>query len=392
MKIGVQGLFLNQPFTGIGQYTKNLLMALSQVDKINQYVVVVPEKIDLSLGSNFRFEVLPYSKKIVSKSMKKLWWEQIQVQEFFKKQNVDLIFFPYPANSWTKPKTQTVVAVHDTIPWDRKEYAPTLLSRLKHTQSKKALKKASALVCVSQATKDDLLRHLPSLKTKAIKVIHNGVSPLFKTHLTSEKIASILKSYKLHDEKYFLYVGGYDERKNVKTVVNAFIENVAPFHDVKMVFVGDKAHFSKLYKSLDRLKDIIQNDVIQKMPGKVMLTGFIKEEELSALYSGSLSLINTSLQEGFNLPVVEAASLHVPVICSDIAIHREVLGEYPAEYVSANSVEVLGTLMQKMATDNDFYQNMLESCKRCTIDYNWQQTAKDLLNFYELAPDYHIDS
>lgn len=392
MKIGIQGFFLNKPNTGIGQYSKNLLLALNEIDKKNQYFIAVPEEVKLDLGPNFHLEVLPFNKKIPSAGMKKTWWEQIQVQEFFAQNKADMAFYPYPANPWTRNKIPSLVTVHDTIPWDRKEYAPTLLSRLKHYQSKKALTKASALICVSKATKDDLTRHLPILKNKPISVIHNGISPIFKQPLEETLSKQILTEYKLYGEKYFLYVGGYDERKNVRSVVKAFLEYVAPYEDVKMVFVGDKAHFSRLYKSLDYLKDIIENDLVQDLPGKIALTGFIKEEELNALYCGSMALINTSLQEGFNLPVVEAASLHVPVICSNIPIHKEVLQKYPANYVSATNVESIGLLMKKIVTDENFHKTMAESSKRCTINYDWQTAAGKLLATYDLVFNYHIGS
>lgn len=392
MKIGIQGFFLNQPNTGIGQYSRNLLMALSATDEKNEYLIATPEKIDIDLGKNFHLETLPFVKKIPSKSMQKIWWEQVQVPEFFSKHKVDIAFYPYPANPWTANKIPGIVTVHDTIPWDRKEYAPTLLSRLKHYQSRKALTKAAGLVCVSQATKNDLIRHLPVLKNKQISVIHNGISPTLQHPLDKDKMQKILAEYQLAGEKYFLYVGGYDERKNVSTVVKAFLEYVAPYEKVKMVFVGDKAHFSKLYKSLDYLKNLINDDLVQNLPGKLVLTGFIKEEELNALYCGSLAFISNSLQEGFNLPVVEAASLHMPIICSDIPIHREVLQKYPASYVSATNVEALGLLMRKLASDENFHATIAESCKRCTINYDWQITAGKLLATYELVFNHHIGS
>lgn len=383
MKIGFQGLFLNKPHTGIGQYSINLLAALSEVDKKNEYLIVTPEAPALALGKNFHVKVVPFLPNMPSASLKKLWWEQLQVPKIFTAEKVDLAFYPYPANPWVKQKIASIVAVHDTIPWDRREYAPTLLSRLKHYQSKKALPKASSIICVSETTKTDLLRHLPSLQNKQISVVHNGISPIFKEKLPRTKIEEILSRYGLNEQKYFLYVGGYDERKNVQSVLKAFLKYIAPHHPVKMVFVGDKAHLSKLYASLDYLKDLVENEELKKMPGQIVLTGFVTEEELSALYSETLALVNTSLQEGFNLPIVEAASSHTPVICSDIPVHHEVLADYPANFVS--TIDEIGRIMLKFIADESFHKAIAKQCKGCKLEYAWANTARQLLKVYELV-------
>lgn len=389
MKIGIQGWFLNHPNTGIGQYCLNLLSALSDVDNKNEYTIVTAQPIKLKLGSNFKVVTLPISNKIPSSSLKKIWWEQIQVTKFFKTQKMDLVFYPYPANPWVSNKIPSIVTIHDTIPWDRREYAPTLTSRLKHKQSKKALKKASGIVCVSQTTKNDLLRHVPSLSKIPIEVIHNGVAPALSKPLIPKNRESILNRYQLAGKKYFLYVGGYDERKNIHSILQAFLKYVAPTEEVRMVFVGDKAHFSQLYASLDSLKEVTQNKKYESLPGQVMLTGFVTEEELNALYCGSTALINTSLQEGFNLPIVEAATLHVPVICSNIPIHKEVMGNYPAIFVTAIDIDEIGKTMGQFCKDQNFLKEIKSKCESINLSYKWLTNANNLLKFYELVFNDH---
>lgn len=127
MKIGINGRFLTKPFTGIGQYTKNLFKELAKIDSKNQYVFVVNENVPRSLvnsfGENVKILILPEG-KIGSAGMKKTWWEQIQLPELFLKEKCELVVYPYPSNPWTKDwykkGVKTIVTVHDCIPWANK--------------------------------------------------------------------------------------------------------------------------------------------------------------------------------------------------------------------------------------------------------------------------------
>jgi hypothetical protein len=159
MKIGVNARFLTKPFTGIGQYTKNLFLELSKIDKKNEYIFIVPEKIDSSIekafGKNVKIKIIPELKVGIS-GIKKTWWEQISVPEFFISENIDIAFFPYPSNPWTKDwykkGIKTVLVIHDCIPWIKKNYRKGLMSKMYHAQTLKSANLADVILTVSESS------------------------------------------------------------------------------------------------------------------------------------------------------------------------------------------------------------------------------------------------
>lgn len=380
MKIGFQGYFLSKPYTGIGQYSLHLLQAMAKASKKHTFLVVVPEKISVKFPKNVKIKILR-PKRARSAGLQKVWWEQMQVSSYFKKQKVDFVHFPYPANPWYRSPFRSVVSVHDTIPWDRKEYRRTVLARLKHRQTKKALKRATKIITVSKATATDLTRHVPKLKKK-IEVVHNAPAPIFLKKTDKKAAQRILKNYKLNGKKYFLYVGGYDDRKNVKNLANAYLEQIAPKYDIDLLFVGDKLHISTLYKSLDYLTNFEESTSLRPLKGKIRLTGFVSDEDLCALYSGAFAFLNLSFQEGFNIPLVEAACKQLPVVTSDIPVHREILGDY-AVFADPKSKQDIAKKMQKLAGDTAYYKKLKQKCEAYKCPYKWSLSAKNTLKIYE---------
>ncbi len=224
MKIAVNALALLKPYTGIGQYTKNLIESLGKIDKRNEYILVVPKKLPkgIKFSKNIKVKVLP-EKKFKSAGMRKTWWEQIIVPEFFVKEKVDIAFFPYPSNPWTldfyKKNIKVILTVHDCIPWKHRHYRKGLLSKMYHGQSKRAVKKADLVLTVSKSSKKDIV-DICKVPEKKVEVIYNDVSKIYKKKVSDSLSKKILEKYNLKKGKYLVYVGGYDKRKNVKFLIN----------------------------------------------------------------------------------------------------------------------------------------------------------------------------
>ena len=151
---------------------------------------------------------------------------------YFKKHRVDLAHYPYPANPrWGNFPFKTLVTVHDTIPWQRPEYRRHLRSRLYQDNALKALLRADHLIAVSQTTADELQSIIiPSsgVATPPLSIIHEAADPVFNPKIQANKAP----------RPYFLYVGGYDPRKNVASLLEAYRRHIQPLHEVDLVLVG----------------------------------------------------------------------------------------------------------------------------------------------------------
>lgn len=363
MKIGINGRFLLKPFTGIGQYTRNLLYEMSRQNPSDSFVVIVPEKLSGDFGKNVRVIVLP-EKKLGMAGARKTWWEQIQLPERLLLEEVDLAFFPYPSNPWTKDwyarsdakggkGVKTVVTVHDCIPWKDKRYRRGMLSKMYHAQSKKAVKMADLVLTVSGTSMKEIIEVCKVPKDK-IEVVYNDVDPTYKEYPEKKYKEEVLSRFGLRKEEYILYVGGYDERKNVGSLVKAW----SKWQKFPLVLAGGKSVGGKLYGSFDAV-----------MSGEIVKTGFLSNEELNVLYRECLFFVNLSEAEGFNLPILEAANCGAPMILSDIPVHREV-AEDAAVFVKGDLVKAFDRM-----TDKASRGNLKQKEAKLARKYDWKKYA-----------------
>lgn len=367
MKIGINGRFLTKPFTGIGQYTKNLVKELAALDGGDEYILVVPEPIEArmaaSFGKNVTIKVLP--EKGISAGVRKTYWEQKIVPKFFVDADVKVAFFPYPSNPWSagfyRRGMRTIVTVHDTIPWEDKRYARGVLARAYQARAKAAVKKADTVLTVSGSSMEDVARVCGVEKNK-IEVVYNDAGDAYKEHVDEKFAAEVLHRLGLREQGYFLYVGGYDARKNVTRLIEAFKVFKLP-----IVMVGARLFENKLYKSFESAGS-----------GNIVRTGFIEEDKLAALYNKCRAFVNISEKEGFNIPILEAANQGAPLVLSDIPVHREV-AEDRAYFVNASDVTDVRKGLEVMMNDSvrDGYS---EKARALAKKYSWKKYARIVFN------------
>jgi len=371
MKIGINGRFLLKPFTGIGQHTINLVKELAKIDLKNQYVFFVQEKVSKEVAvlfsKNVKFVILP-EKKIPSAGAKKVWWEQIQLPEILLKEKFDFAFFPYPSNPWTndfyKKGLKTFVTVHDCLPWKYKHYTGGILSRMAHKQSKKAVNKASVILTVSEVSKKEIVQ-ICKVKEKKISVIYNDASDVFKKTADQNLTKKILTKFKLKKNEFLFYCGGFDERKNVEKLAEEYSEFAKTNAGFPLVLAGGKAVGNSLYESFDKAKSKF---------GKIIKTGFLKDEELKVLYENCLAFVHLSREEGFNIPLVEAANCGAPLILSNTEIHKEI-AKNSAALVDISKKHSCSKEMEKMLNSvhrATFARRSMELAKK----YSWKISAK----------------
>lgn len=419
MIIGVNGRFLCKPYTGIGRYMISLFREMIKLESGHKFIFAVPDVCvsvpDMCGGEGFMGEdieiaVIPEKFK-GSVGMRKTFWEQAQVPDYFLRRGVDVVHFPYPCNPWFGFDKPVVVTVHDTIPWVRKAYRRKLLTRLYQDRCKNAVRRADSVIAVSEASADDIAE-VCGLKRESVKVVHNAVAEGFclggggavgggaegmsGVKNMEEIKKTVLKKYGLSEERpYFLYVGGFDERKNVLMITETYKKYISGGHDVDLVLVGGKAVDDKLYGSLDLICGEVgavggvvavgaSEGKVDKVTqrGNVICTGFVDEKDLAVLYSSCLAFVNLSRQEGFNLPLLEALCCKCPVIASDIPVHHEVAG-VGALYCSPDDEKCLGEYMKKMVEDRDFYLERKRIAGSFENRFNWKDSAQKVLDIYK---------
>lgn len=374
MKIGINGRFLIKPDTGIGQYSIELLKALGEIAPENKYFVAIPEAVNLSFPVNVKLVVIPEA-SFPSAGMKKFLWEQFQIGKFFQNFTVDCLHGFYPSNPRFLFKKPVIVTVHDTIPWENPAYTPGLLSRLYHRNSLNALEKADHIITVSDTVKNRLRKFLKT--PKDVSVIHNAAGEIFRHPIAVEEIDAVWRKHDLSNP-FILYVGGYDERKNVRLLIDAYLAEIATNLAIDLVLAGKKNHESALYESYDYKA----GEDFSSFKGKIRRIGRAPQNELAALYRSCECFVHLSADEGFNIPLLEAAYSGCAIIASDIAVHREVLRD-SAEYTSIDTASKIGLKIKELLTNPSLKINLKKSASAIAQKYSWLESAKKTLEIYK---------
>jgi glycosyltransferase involved in cell wall biosynthesis len=364
MKIVINGRGLIKRYTGIAVVTENLTFEMAKAYPDVEFILVLSDK-----TLEYPSEVLPKNLKISvlkefgkkASGFSKVFFEQISFLNFCKKEKADIAFYPYPSNPWIKSKIFTAVIVHDAIPW-KMNYSNGIFSSLYNRMSKRAVRNADLIFSVSKFSKKDISKYA-NVSEDLIKVVYNDASEEYKKAVDEDFSESVLKKLKIQKEKYFIYAGGYDERKNVKTLVHEFLKFSEKHKDIKLLLVGKNIFSTSLYSSFEDVKGA----------KNVKFSGNVSDMELHALYKNALALVHLSKEEGFNLPIVEAGNSDCALILSDIEINREIAGK-GGLYVNLDKSDEAIDYMEKML-DEDFRDNARIQSRNVANQYLWERSA-----------------
>jgi glycosyltransferase involved in cell wall biosynthesis len=207
---------------------------------------------------------------------------------------------------------KTVVTVHDLIPLKVPFTTLDVKANFYHL-FKWACHHADLILAVSEQTKKDIIE-IYGVEESKVKVTWQSIKTISR-HNDEQFDQKYLSSNRIEKEKYVLFVGNIEPKKNIKSLITAmsFVDE-----NVKLVIVGKKAWLWK--DQLKNLKKYLSKSRVQFM-------NFVDDDELAVLYRNASCLVFPSLYEGFGLPVLEAMQYDCPVICSGITSLPEVAGD-----------------------------------------------------------------
>ena len=191
---------------------------------------------------------------------------------------------------------------------------------------------ATQIIADSQATKRDLVEIL-AVRPEKIHVVYLGVEERFRPLQDAAQIAAVKAAYAIPGP-YVLYVGTLQPRKNLVRLVQAFArvaqaldtgyEGMTPYsaadpqRRLSLVLAGGKGWwYEDIFRTVQELD----------LADRVIFTGYVKDDDLPALYSGAELFVLPSLYEGFGLPVLEAMACGAPVVASNVSSLPEIAGD-----------------------------------------------------------------
>lgn len=321
MRIGINGSFWNQPATGSGQYLRELLPALARRAPENEYQVIRPEPDGAgayAVPDRVSFSSERPALRFAGDNIAKLWFEQVTFPRACRRESFDLAHVPYFASPLL-PSTRTVVTIHDLIPLILPLYRGSLLVRLYTRLVSQAACRANAVIADSECSKRDIVARL-GIPGQRVHVVYLAADARYRP---VQDTRSVRAKYRLPD-KFVLYLGGYDSRKNVKAILKGMA--LAPGlygQGYRLVLAGSLpgAH-SDFFPDPRRMAHEagLAEDAVQYI-------GAMAEGDKPALLSAAVLFLFPSLYEGFGLPPLEAMACGTPVISSNAASLPEIVGD-----------------------------------------------------------------
>ena len=306
MKIGIDGSCLSNR-RGFGRFARQLLDALAQQPGGHQFTVFVdgPSAADVVIPASCERVVVAVAEapsRAASAQGRRRWRDLLAMGMAVARSGIDLMYFPatysfFPV--WNVPRL--VVTMHDTLPLTHPELVfPSFSGRLAwRLKEATAARWADRIVTVSEASRQ-AIQAWSGWPDDRVRVITEGPDPIFRPRADEPSAHLILDRFTIpRGARYLLYVGGLSPHKNLVRLVEAFSRG-AP-DDVVLVLAGDvhdvfHTHVPEIHAAIER------HHVAQR----VIMTGFVPDEDLVYLYSCAYALILPSLMEGFGLPAVEA--------------------------------------------------------------------------------------
>lgn len=318
MRIVVNCRFLTQPITGVQQYALKLSLFLK-----DQF----PGKIDFVSPRGILHDQL--ANKLAAKTIgntKGFFWEQVELPFWLKKEGSPLLI--NFGNVAPQYYSNQIVTIHDLATLEHPEWFSNKFARAYKFMIPQVVQSAKKVIAVSHFTKNRLVDML-KLNPDKIHVIYNSIESI-ETQTTI-----------VNDHPYFLSVGSFSGRKNFSTLIKSFLEADIPNYQLKI-----RGDHDDIYQGEDDLNKLARNS--QKI-------FFVQELNYIAyldLIRNARALINTSIYEGFGMPNLEALSMGVPVICSDIEVFREVCGNC-AQYINPLNSNAIAKELIRFANNAD---------------------------------------
>jgi glycosyltransferase involved in cell wall biosynthesis len=376
MRILLNGWFWEQATTGSGQYLGHLLANLVEAAPEHDFVLAVWRGHALSVKPP-GCSVLPLSTPFdrVHENLSKVWFEQVAFPRACRRTAAHLAHVPHWGSPLV-PTVPTVVTIHDVIPLLLDEYRGGGLLRLYTRLVAVSARRANGVITVSQASQQDIVSQL-GLPEERVWVTHEAAPAGFR-RVEQAQVSAVRRRYHLPD-RFFLYLGGFDVRKNVEGVLEAFAQAVrretspAP----ALVIAGRLPERDTPFAPDPRR---MARDL--GVEPRVLFTGWVDEADKPALYSGATAFVFPSQYEGFGLPVLEALACGTPTITSNVSSMPEVAGQ-GALLVSPDDVAQLATAMERLWVDTALQQRLRKGALAQAARFSWRQTAQATVEVYD---------
>jgi glycosyltransferase involved in cell wall biosynthesis len=265
---------------------------------------------------------------------------------------------------------RTVFTLHDLIFQFFPEYHLPLNRWFLQNAMPHFLRRADAIIAVSECTKRDAIR-LYNIPPEKITVIYEAADPALHSETDANRIAQVRARY-AHNQPFLLFVGVIEPRKNVIALVDALRVLRARGYPQRLLIAGRKGW---LYQpTFDHVERAGMEDA-------VTFLDFVPDDDLRALFAACDAFVFPSLYEGFGLPPLEAMAAGAPVVCANTASLPEVVGD-AALLVNPRDVGELANAIERVITDRALRDELRARGLARAARFSWERAARETLAVY----------
>ena len=269
-------------------------------------------------------------------------------------------------------RARTVLTIHDLAPlrWPE-HYLRRPHARVGHAWQYALAQRAGAVIVPSRATAADVARYL-AIPAARVYVIPEAVDHAFAPPAREEGRRVARGRFGV-PERYVLYVGQFEPRKNLDGLLEAFADAARDDADLRLVVVGDLGALAPhLRQALERTR---------APRDRVVVTGFVDDRTLAALYSGAECLLHAALLEGFGLTPLESLAAGTPVVGYDAGATREVVGD-AGLLVDPAEPHALGDALRSVLAADQLASELRARAPARVAAFSWDDAARRTLDVY----------
>ena len=370
MKIGFDAKRAVQNNTGLGNYSRFVIEALSEYYPDNTYFLFAPrEKVNARLKTLIsRPSVAFIFPAGIAKLLPSLW-RIFGSKKQINKNGVEIfhgLSNELPVNIHSTG-VKTVVTVHDLIFIRYPQYYQWIDRQIYLWKFRRTCLKADVIIAVSECTKRDIISFFQIAEEK-IKVVYQDCHPDFKRPVSEEKRKQIAEKHRL-PKCFILYVGSIEQRKNLLLAVKALRQ------------IPEEIHLVAIGKSTPYQLEIEKYAHETGLESRLHIKNDFPFEDLPAVYQSATVFVYPSFFEGFGIPVIEALSCGVPVIAATGSCLEEAGGQ-DSVYVNPLDDAELAAKIREILKNPDLAKKMTERGLEYVKRFDSRKIAEKIMDIY----------
>lgn len=373
MHIALNGWFWDQKTTGSGQYLRHLVTHLKKAANDLELSLILPPHIQQPDDVAAGVRIIETGARQQSGNFAKVFFEQRTFPHIAKKLKADIAHVPY----WGTPLScpiKLVTSILDVIPLQFPIYNQGPLANFYTSLVSTAARGSSHIITISETAKLDIEEQL-NIPEEQITVTYLAADERFHPRLGSERDEAVRKKYDL-PQQFVLYLGGFDWRKQVNTLLLAYTYvGEADGDAFPLVIAGREPDWDgRLFPNLREYSRQLH------IENYVRWIGFVEEEDKPSLYRLADVFVFPSIYEGFGLMALEAMASGTPVVTSNAIVFEEVLEA--AAYSVENAREMAGAIIA-LLIQQPLRDAMINQGLALASNYSWRKTAQETLAVYK---------